>query len=67
MAQIAKTYPDVVTIVEYGKTYEKRTVSLLKVKHVALTSKLTRPPDKMTKPEVGLDRIIICCPDWREE
>uniref|UniRef100_H2TMD4 Carboxypeptidase O n=1 Tax=Takifugu rubripes TaxID=31033 RepID=H2TMD4_TAKRU len=31
MAQIAKTHPDVVTIVEYGKTYEKRTISLLKI------------------------------------
>lgn len=31
MAQIAKSHPDVVTIVEYGKTYEKRTISLLKV------------------------------------
>lgn len=33
MSQIAKAYPDVVSIVEYGKTYEKRTISLLKVKH----------------------------------
>ncbi|XP_053709371.1 carboxypeptidase O [Synchiropus splendidus] len=31
MAQIAKTHPDVVSIVEYGKTYELRTISLLKI------------------------------------
>uniref|UniRef100_A0A3Q3VSS9 Peptidase M14 domain-containing protein n=1 Tax=Mola mola TaxID=94237 RepID=A0A3Q3VSS9_MOLML len=31
MTQIAKANPDLVTIVEYGKTYEKRTISLLKV------------------------------------
>ena len=34
MVQIANSHPDVVTIVEYGKTYEKRTISLLKVKHI---------------------------------
>ncbi|CAG00997.1 unnamed protein product, partial [Tetraodon nigroviridis] len=31
MAQTAKSHPDVVSIVEYGKTYEKRTISLLKI------------------------------------
>ena len=31
MTKIAKDNPDLVTIVEYGKTYEKRTISLLKV------------------------------------
>lgn len=31
MSQTAKAYPDIVSIVEYGKTYEKRTISLLKV------------------------------------
>lgn len=34
MAQIEKDYPDVVTIVDYGQTYEKRTISLLKVNHI---------------------------------
>lgn len=31
MAQMVKDHPDVVTIVDYGQTYEKRTISLLKV------------------------------------
>ncbi|XP_026157585.1 carboxypeptidase O-like [Mastacembelus armatus] len=31
MTQIAKDHPDVVTIVDYGQTYEKRTISLLKI------------------------------------
>ncbi|KAM6892908.1 carboxypeptidase O-like isoform 1-T1 [Lycodopsis pacificus] len=31
MAQVAKDHPDVVTVVEYGQTYEKRTISLLKI------------------------------------
>lgn len=31
MAQMVMDYPDVVTIVDYGQTYEKRTISLLKV------------------------------------
>lgn len=31
MAQMEKAHPDVVAVVEYGKTYEKKTISLLKV------------------------------------
>ncbi|KAM9820895.1 carboxypeptidase O-like [Neosynchiropus ocellatus] len=31
MAQIAQAHPDVVSIVEYGKTYQLRTISLLKI------------------------------------
>uniref|UniRef100_UPI0037E892B1 carboxypeptidase O-like n=1 Tax=Semicossyphus pulcher TaxID=241346 RepID=UPI0037E892B1 len=31
MAQIVKDNPDLVTIMEYGQTYEKRTISLLKI------------------------------------
>ncbi|KAK5931577.1 hypothetical protein CesoFtcFv8_000140 [Champsocephalus esox] len=31
MVQAVKDYPEVVTIVEYGQTYEKRTISLLKI------------------------------------
>uniref|UniRef100_A0A3B3D1W3 Carboxypeptidase O n=1 Tax=Oryzias melastigma TaxID=30732 RepID=A0A3B3D1W3_ORYME len=31
MAQMVKDHPDVVTIVDYGQTYEKRTISLLKI------------------------------------
>ncbi|XP_070711416.1 carboxypeptidase O-like [Pempheris klunzingeri] len=31
MNQMAKDHPDVVTIVDYGKTYEKRTIRLLKI------------------------------------
>lgn len=31
MVQTEKAHPDLVTIVEYGKTYEKKTISLLKV------------------------------------
>ncbi|XP_017293120.1 carboxypeptidase O-like [Kryptolebias marmoratus] len=31
MNQIVKDHPDLVTRVEYGKTYEKRTISLLKI------------------------------------
>lgn len=31
MAQVAKDNPDVVTVLEYGLTYEKRTISLLKI------------------------------------
>ena len=31
MTQIAKEHPDVATIVDYGQSYEKRTISLLKV------------------------------------
>ncbi|XP_044044121.1 carboxypeptidase O [Siniperca chuatsi] len=31
MGQIARDHPDLVTIVEYGQTYEKRTISLLKI------------------------------------
>jgi len=31
MVQAVKNYPEVVTIVEYGQTYEKRNISLLKV------------------------------------
>ncbi|XP_059183902.1 carboxypeptidase O-like [Centropristis striata] len=31
MAQMEKEYPDIVTIVEYGQTYEKRVISLLKI------------------------------------
>ncbi|XP_038573397.1 carboxypeptidase O-like isoform X3 [Micropterus salmoides] len=31
MNQTAKDHPDLVTIVDYGKTYEKRTISLLKI------------------------------------
>ncbi|XP_060888823.1 carboxypeptidase O-like [Labrus mixtus] len=31
MAQIANDYPEIVTIMEYGQTYEKRTISLLKI------------------------------------
>ncbi|KAM9333988.1 carboxypeptidase O-like [Symphorus nematophorus] len=31
MKQIVKDYPDVVTIVEYGQTYEKNVISLLKI------------------------------------
>ncbi|RVE75336.1 hypothetical protein OJAV_G00015660 [Oryzias javanicus] len=31
MAQMVKDHPDVVTIVDYGQTYEKRTISLLKL------------------------------------
>ncbi|XP_041835022.1 carboxypeptidase O [Melanotaenia boesemani] len=31
MAQMVKDYPDLVTIVDYGQTYEKRTISLLKI------------------------------------
>lgn len=31
MVQMEKAHPDVVSIVEYGKTYEKKTISLLKV------------------------------------
>nr|XP_046238780.1 carboxypeptidase O [Scatophagus argus] len=31
MVQTAKAHPDVVTIVEYGQTYEKRVISLLKI------------------------------------
>lgn len=54
MAQIAKSYPDVVTIVEYGKTYEKRTISLLKVKHIPLSSKADMSKKKV-KQEVSLD------------
>uniref|UniRef100_A0A3Q3LXW5 Carboxypeptidase O-like n=1 Tax=Mastacembelus armatus TaxID=205130 RepID=A0A3Q3LXW5_9TELE len=34
MTQIAKDHPDVVTIVDYGQTYEKRTISLLKVIYI---------------------------------
>lgn len=32
MAQIQKNHSDVVTIMDYGKTYEMKTISLLKVK-----------------------------------
>ncbi|XP_070813918.1 carboxypeptidase O [Chaetodon trifascialis] len=31
MARMARAHPDVVTIVDYGQTYEKRTISLLKI------------------------------------
>ncbi|XP_068446845.1 carboxypeptidase O-like [Clinocottus analis] len=31
MAQVAKDHPDVVTIMDYGQTYEKKTISLLKI------------------------------------
>ncbi|KAK2856797.1 hypothetical protein Q5P01_005532 [Channa striata] len=31
MAQLLKEHPDVVSIVDYGQTYEKRTISLLKI------------------------------------
>ncbi|XP_061539257.1 carboxypeptidase O [Phycodurus eques] len=31
MAQLAKEYPDIVTILDYGKTYEFRTISMLKI------------------------------------
>ncbi|KAI4831393.1 hypothetical protein KUCAC02_000936 [Chaenocephalus aceratus] len=31
MVQAVKDYPEVVTILEYGQTYEKRTISLLKI------------------------------------
>ncbi|XP_047211715.1 carboxypeptidase O isoform X1 [Girardinichthys multiradiatus] len=31
MAQMEKDHPDVVTIVDYGKTYENRTISLLRI------------------------------------
>ncbi|XP_014858608.1 PREDICTED: carboxypeptidase O isoform X1 [Poecilia mexicana] len=31
MAQMAKEYPDVVTIVDYGKSYENRTISLMRI------------------------------------
>ncbi|KAM4559586.1 carboxypeptidase O [Odontesthes bonariensis] len=31
MAQMVKDHPEVVTLVEYGQTYEKRTISLLKI------------------------------------
>ncbi|XP_061693014.1 carboxypeptidase O isoform X1 [Syngnathoides biaculeatus] len=31
MVQLAKHYPDIVTIVDYGKTYEFRTISMLKI------------------------------------
>ncbi|XP_061641625.1 carboxypeptidase O [Phyllopteryx taeniolatus] len=31
MAQLAKEYPDIVTIVDYGMTYELRTISMLKI------------------------------------
>ncbi|KAJ4924077.1 hypothetical protein JOQ06_000318 [Pogonophryne albipinna] len=31
MVQAVKNYPEVVTIMEYGQTYEKRTISLLKI------------------------------------
>lgn len=36
MAQIQKDHSDVVTIMDYGKTYEMKTISLLKVekKHI---------------------------------
>lgn len=38
MNQTAKDHPDLVTIVDYGKTYEKRTISLLKVKQISKIS-----------------------------
>lgn len=31
-----KDYPDVVTIVDYGKSYENRTISLLRVNRVLI-------------------------------
>ncbi|XP_012705978.2 carboxypeptidase O isoform X1 [Fundulus heteroclitus] len=31
MVQMEKDHPDVVTVVDYGRTYEKRTISLLKI------------------------------------
>ncbi|XP_037829695.1 carboxypeptidase O-like isoform X2 [Kryptolebias marmoratus] len=31
MTQMAKDHPDLVTIVDYGRTYEKRTIKLLKI------------------------------------
>ncbi|XP_077370512.1 carboxypeptidase O-like [Festucalex cinctus] len=31
MTRLAKAYPDIVTTVEYGKTYELRTITLLKI------------------------------------
>ncbi|XP_043965885.1 carboxypeptidase O [Gambusia affinis] len=31
MSQMAKQYPDVVTIVDYGKSYENRTISLMRI------------------------------------
>lgn len=37
MTQIANDYPDVVTIMDYGQTYEKRKISLLKVIFIYLS------------------------------
>ena len=46
MEQTVKENPDVVKIVQYGQTYEKRVISLLKVKTSTLYT-----VDKESRPE----------------
>lgn len=63
MTEIAKAHSDVVTIVEYGQTYEKRTISLLKASRILIVEC------------VDVSRVFVRCgsqmnrirlPDWDE-
>lgn len=40
MSQMAKQYPDVVAIVDYGKSYENRTISLMRVNQILVLKNL---------------------------